>query len=186
MLSPKLASRYAKSLMDLSVSLGKESEVVKDMQLLKETIANSRDLQMLLKSPIINADKKNGVVSQIFKGKLSETSSKFVQLLINKGREENLAEIVDAYIHQYNTNHQIVHATLTTAVAVDTKTVEKIKALILEDKNIKEVRLATKINPSIVGGFILQYDDKKLDNSVARKLHLIKQNIQDKTFISNL
>lgn len=186
MLSPKLASRYAKSLMDLSLSLGKESEVFNDMQMLKETISNSKDLQLLLKSPVIHADKKSSVMTSIFKGKLSETSAKFIQLLISKGREENLAEIVDSFISRYNSNHQIVNATLTTAVDVDAKTIDKVKALILEDANIKEVKLTTKINPSIVGGFILQFDDKKLDNSVARKLQLIKQNIQDKTFISNL
>lgn len=186
MLSPKLASRYAKSLMDLSKSLGKESEVIKDMQQLKETIVSSKDLQLLLKSPIVNSDKKNSVLTEVFKGKLSDVSSKFIQLLVNKGREENLSEIVDAFIQQYNTNHHIVNATLTTAVDVDAKTIDKVKALILEDTTVKEVRLTTKVNPTIVGGFILQYDDKKLDNSVVRKLQLIKQNIQDKTFISNL
>lgn len=186
MLSPKLASRYAKSLMDLSKQLGKENEVVKDMQLLKETIAQSKDLQSLLKSPIIPADKKNEILSQIFNGKLSEVSSKFLTLLTNKGREEQLKEIVDAYINSYDASHNIVHALLTTAVEADSKTIENIKSLILENKEIKEVKLRTEINPNIVGGFILQFDDKKLDNSVARKLQLIRQNIQDKTFISNL
>ena len=61
MLSPRLASRYAKSILSLAKERGSLEETVKDMRLLEETLDGSKDLRLMLKSPIIPSDKKEKV-----------------------------------------------------------------------------------------------------------------------------
>lgn len=186
MLSPRLAGRYAKSILSLAKERNSLDEVVKDMRLLEETLDGSKDLRIMLKSPIIPSDKKEGVISTLFADKLSEITYKFIHLLVVKGREKHLVEMVHSFMDQYNKANHIVKATLTTAVPVDKKTVEEVRTLLLTDKETESVEILTKVDPTIVGGFVLQYGDMLLDNSVERKLQLIKKQIQDKSYISKI
>ena len=87
MLSPRLASRYAKSILNLAKERGVMDDVVKDMRLLEETLGASKDLRIMLKSPVIPSDKKEGVIQTLFADKLSEVTYKFIHLLVVKGRE---------------------------------------------------------------------------------------------------
>ena len=92
--------------------------------------------------------------------------------------------MVHSFMGLYNKANHIVKATLTTAIPVDKKTVEEVRTLLLTNKLTKSVEILTKVDPTIVGGFVLKYGDMLLDNSVERKLQLIKKQIQDKSYIS--
>lgn len=186
MLSPRLAHRYAKSLLDLAQERKELPKVIKDMQLLQETINGSKDLRVMLKSPVIPTDKKEKVMHAIFDSKISEITFKFINLLVVKGREKLLNEVVDSFINLYNKKNFIVEAKFITAVPVDQKTVDEVTKLLLTNKTTKEVNLTNEVDPSIIGGFILKFDDLLLDNSVERKLHLIKKQLQDNSYISKI
>jgi len=186
MLSPRLAHRYAKSLLDLAEEKNELAIVIKDMHLLQESIEQSKDLRVMLKSPIITADKKEKVLSAIFSNQLSEITFKFINLLVVKGREKLLNEVVDSFIDLYNKKNFIVKAKLTTAVPVDQNIVDEVTKLLLSNKNTKSVELTNEVDPTIIGGFVLKLDDLLLDNSVERKLYLIKKQIQDNSYISKI
>src|SRR3954468_3199428 len=100
--NPRLATRYAKSLIDLSVERNQLEVVYNDMQFLKQVTNGSREFVNLLRSPVINADKKQAVIDAITKGKISELTALFINLLIAKGREKDMPEIITAFIEQYN------------------------------------------------------------------------------------
>lgn len=186
MLSPRLAIRYAKSILGLAKERNSLDEVVKDMRLMQETLDGSKDLRIMFRSPIIPSDKKEKIVHEIFAKRLSELTYKFIHLLVVKGREKHIDEMVDSFIEQYNKENHIVKATLTTAVPVDQKTVEELRALLMTDKETESVEMITEVDPTIVGGFVLKHGDLLLDNSVERKLQLIKEQIQDHTYISKI
>ena len=184
MLSPRLASRYAKSILSLAKEHGSLEETVKDVRLLEETLEGSKELRLMLKSPIIPSDKKEKVMSLLFSSQLSDLTYKFINLLVLKGREKHLVEMVHSFMELYNKANHIVKATLITAIPVDKKTVEEVRSLLLSNKRTESVEIQTKVDPTIVGGFVLKYGDMLLDNSVERKLQLIKKQIQDKSYIS--
>lgn len=186
MLSPRLASRYAQSILSLAEERNSLDEVVKDMRLLQETLDGSKDLRIMLKSPIIPADKKETIIHEIFAKRLSELTYKFIHLLVTKGREKHIDEMVDSFMEKYNKAHHIVKATLTTAVPVNKKTVDELTALLMQNKETKSVEIQTEVDPTIIGGFVLKHGDLLLDNSVERKLQLIKDQIQDNTYISKI
>lgn len=183
MLSPKLASRYAKSLFDLSKEKNILNEVLADMNLLAETIKQSRELDLLLKSPIVKSDKKDKILGLIFKGKISDETFTFMKLLVKKGRERTLPEMASSFITKYNKLNHVATAQLTTAVEVDKAIVDKVEKILLAIDGNKKVQLETKVDPNIVGGFVLKYGDKLLDDSISRKLQLIKKEIIDSSYI---
>jgi F-type H+-transporting ATPase subunit delta len=98
--NPRLASRYAKSLLDLAVEQNALEATLKDVQLLEATGKN-RDFANMLRSPIIKGDKKQEILKAIFGSNLGQLTQAFVNLLISKGREANLPEIATAFISQY-------------------------------------------------------------------------------------
>ena len=100
MQNPRLASRYAKSLIDLAQELNALEAVLDDMELIQQACNDSHDLVLMLKSPIVKADKKTAVLHALFQDKIQKVTLAFIDLLVNKGREFHLPEIVDAFTAQ--------------------------------------------------------------------------------------
>ena len=92
MSSIRIASRYAKSLLDLATETNKVEQIKTDFALFSDAL-KSRDLQLLIKSPIIKPDKKLGIFKAIFDGKIDELTSSFFEIVIKKGREGLLSLI---------------------------------------------------------------------------------------------
>ena len=87
MLQPRLAGRYAKSLIDLATEQDQLEVVYADMLFLQSVCRQSREFVTLLRSPVVNADRKNSIVDAITKDKVKGLTAAFNKLLIQKGRE---------------------------------------------------------------------------------------------------
>ena len=106
--NPRLAFRYAKSVLDLAIEKGKLEQVYADMELLQQICKGNPDFVNLLKSPVVKSDTKKKIVEAVTNGKISEITAAFNALLISKGRESNLPEITTAFISQYK-EHKDIH-----------------------------------------------------------------------------
>ena len=175
----RIASRYAKSLLDLAKENGKLDRIKDDLSLFSQAVEN-RDLFLMIKSPIIKGNKKSSVFKAIFDGKIDTLTSAFFDIVIRKGREDLLPEIATSFVDQYNDLHGITTAHLTTATEIDDTLMATIKSkLSLLGASSDKVNLIKKIDPSIIGGFILQVGDKLIDASVKTKLAKLKKELVD-------
>src|SRR5438067_10692752 len=113
--NPRLASRYAKSIIDLAIEKGQLEKIYADMLYLEQLMTASRDFTVMLRSPVIPADKKNKVIASITDGKISQMTNAFIKLLVNKSRESFLSEIVKSFIQQYKKKKSIHTVKLITA-----------------------------------------------------------------------
>src|SRR4051794_26186757 len=102
MQNPRLAIRYAKSLLDLAKEQNKLELVYNDMKLLDNICKTNREFANVLKSPVIKEDKKNQIIESVTAGHINSLTASFIRLLGTKGRESNLVEIISAFIDQYN------------------------------------------------------------------------------------
>ena len=75
------AKRYAKSLIWLSKEKNVLKAVFNDMSLIEKTVAENKDLQLLLQSPVVNTDKKQTILTTLFKEYLHDLSILFLNLL---------------------------------------------------------------------------------------------------------
>lgn len=181
--NPRLAARYAKSILDLSLEKGQLETVYNDMLLLKDACRNSKDLVAVLRSPIIKADKKGKILDAIFAGKVSAMTSAFVTLLLNKEREGYLPEIAAAFVEQYKVHKGISTVKLTTAVPVGEDVKQAILQKLKTERHLQQVELDSEVNPALIGGFVLEIGDERMDSSVAFELNNIRKQFQNNDFI---
>jgi F-type H+-transporting ATPase subunit delta len=187
MQNPRLATRYAKSLLDLAVERNSLEVVLKDMQALHRICAQSRDFEVMLRSPVIHGDKKLNVFTEVMKNYgVNELTMAFIALLVNKGREQFLPEIAAAFVTQYNDLKNITLVKLTTARPVNdtvkTSIVKKLSGYLPNDT----IDLKTEVNEDLIGGFVLEVEDKLYDASVKKSLNEIRAGIIDMSYVSKV
>jgi F-type H+-transporting ATPase subunit delta len=181
--SPRLASRYSKSLLDLAIERGQLEQVYADMLYLQQLNQSSREFLNMLRSPIVPTDKKLAAIEAITKGKVSEMTAAFNRLLVAKGREGELPEIINAFVRQYKEYKNIHVVKLTTATPVSDSVKSALVERVRQTANLQNIELETVINPDIIGGFVLQTGDKLLDASVAYELKEIAREFDNNDFI---
>jgi len=180
--NPRLAERYAKSLLDLAIEKNQLEEVYNNILFL-QAACKSRELVNLLRSPIIAADKKEAILAAVTKGKVNELTDAFIRLLIKKGREENLPEIITAFIKQYKDKKGIHTVKLTTAIPVSDELKKQIVARVHDLTNFKNIELKTEVKEEIIGGFLLELGDTLVDASIAYDLNKIRSQFMNNDFI---
>ncbi len=183
MLNPRLAARYAKSLLDLANEKGQTEAVYKDMEYLQALCSKSREVVNLLRSPIITADKKIAIFKEVTKGKIGELTNAFNRLLINKGREAYLPEITTAFISQYKKQKDIHTVKLTTATPVSEELKKQIVARVQSLTNKPNIELNTEVKEEIIGGFLLEIGDTLVDASIVYDLNKIRSQFLNNDFI---
>ena len=170
MSAQRIASRYAKSLLDLAIERKELEHVLEDMQYVQGAL-ESRDLFLLIKSPIISGGKKKSIFRRLFQDKLSKTTNAFFDIMIRKGRENILPEIAHSFVEQYREYKKISSVVLRTAVVLDDATIQAIKAkLSASDKVMENIELEVKVDPSLLGGFVLEFEGRQYDSSLSAKL----------------
>ncbi len=184
MIVTALNRRYAKSLLDLSIEQNKLEESMKDMDYVMKVIASSRDLRVLLKSPIVNADKKEAILVNLFQGKISDLTFKFINIILSKGRESQLEGIAHGFLNLYRKNKGIEEAVVTSAVQLSeaqrNDIREKLKGITGNSIEIKEM-----IDPSIIGGVKIRVGDKQYNGSIAYQLDQLKRQFESNQYIAD-
>jgi F-type H+-transporting ATPase subunit delta len=181
--NPRLATRYAKSLLDLAVEKGQLEEVYADMLWLQSVSKTNRDFVTLLKSPVITGDKKLKILDAVTANKFSKLTLAFNALLVNKNRESNLPEIASAFITQYKEYKNIHTVKITTAQPLGAETRNAIVGQVKATGGFDNIELEEKVDADIIGGFILQVGDKLVDASIAYDLKAVAKQFENNDFI---
>jgi F-type H+-transporting ATPase subunit delta len=176
------ARRYAKSLIDLSQEKNILDQVYNDMVLINGTICKNHDLQLLLNSPVVNTDKKQNILFEVFGETISELSAIFLKLISSKKREPLIQQITSSFIDQYKVLKNIVVAEITSAISLDKKQLDSIIGLINNDNN-NTFEVVEKINPNIIGGFKVRVGDQQIDASISKELRELKKAFNDNPYI---
>lgn len=178
----RIASRYAKSFIDLAIEQGKLDKVVEDMTFFAE-VSKLKDVALLLKSPIINADKKGKVLDAIFTGKVDPLTHSFIEIILRKGREALLADISKEVINQYRVIKGISIVEVVSAEALSAETLESIRKKLIESKLTHgNIQFKTSVDAGLIGGFVISFEDKLYDASVRHQLDLLRKQFSTKDY----
>ncbi|HMK04932.1 MAG TPA: ATP synthase F1 subunit delta [Ferruginibacter sp.] len=186
MTNPRLAGRYAKSLLDLSVEQNSLEAVYADMKFLLSVNKSNPDFVAILKSPVITPDKKLKIIQSVTEQQVSKLTTLFVRLLIQKARESNLPEIVKAFIDQYNKLKNIHKVRLTTAVPVSNELQKDILKKVITDNNFQNIELESVVEEDLIGGFKLEMGGLLVDASILRDLNDVKKQFADNEYIHKI
>lgn len=184
--SPRLAARYAKSLVGLALEKNQLEQVHNDMLFLQAICKSNRDFVNLLRSPIVKPDKKKSILTAITNGKVNAITAAFCNLLIEKSRESYLPEIITSFIDQYKNLKQIYTIELTTAAPISEDMKKQIIGKIQDQTTMKNIDLKIKVKEDLIGGFVLEMGGTLIDASIAYDLHKIKAQFMNNDFIYKL
>ena len=173
----QVASRYAKSLIDLAEEQNALEQVRKDIGLFLETCRANPQLQAILKNPIIGLDKKANILEGLFADKLHKMILSFFKIMIRKSRSEILYATAKEFINQYNILKNVVKATVTSATPLSNENISRIEDVVKKATK-GEVVLTVQIDPDLIGGFILKVGDKQFDTSISSKLSKLKKEFE--------
>ena len=181
MKNQKLSGRYAKALFDFATEKNLVEEVNSDLKLFAQTLKENRELQVLLRNPIIEANQKHKIFESIFNGTLHDTTYQFLEVLLKKKREPALDTICDEFFNLYNAAHNIRTVLIATASPLSESLKGKILALLTEQTHAS-IELQEFVDPYLIGGFIIKMDDLFLDSSIVSKINKLRQEFSQNNF----
>lgn len=184
--NPRLAERYAKSLIDLSIEKGELEIVQQDMRYIQALCKASKDFLNMLRSPIIKVFQKEKIVAAVTNGKVSAITVAFNNLLVKKGREADLPEIAAAFISQYNAMKGIHVVKLTTAIPISDELKNLMATQVKEANGFGSVELEAVVQSNLIGGFMLEFDNKLVDASIAYDLREVKKQFTKNHYVHNI
>ena len=149
-------------------------------------VAKNREFALVLKSPIIKTEKKKTIFDTVFTGKLDEITNGFFSIVINKGREMYLVDIAKEFVSQYRRHKHISTVKLITAVPFSEEMTKKIVDKLVASGKVEEnVELVTELDPELIGGFVLQFENQRYDASVTYRLEQLERAFSENTYIKN-
>ena len=173
-----VSKRYAKALLDFAMARGNEEKIYKEVETLAGHFANVPDLKRTIENPVLTRKAKLDLLVEASGGNVSEEMKRFLKLVIDGKREKFLHFMTWSFIDQYRERKHILMGKLTTAVEAPelVKHLEKLGSL----KTDSTVVIKSNIDPSIIGGYIMEIDGYRLDASVANQLRNIRRQFIDK------
>jgi F-type H+-transporting ATPase subunit delta len=169
-----VGSRYAKSLIDLAQEQNIVDVIKADMDLFIHTLKASPELKAVLSNPIVAHAKKTKILDAVFLNKVNKVTIGFFKLMVDKGRGEVLYTTAYEYINLFNIKRHITKAKVTSATELSAANK---KTIIAEVQSAVggTVVLETKVDPSLIGGFVLTVGDRQVDTSIAASLKKLKK-----------
>jgi len=178
MSSIRIAYRYASALAALTNEQKKPQAVAAELEIVKKTIDDSRELRNVLASPVISKEKKKAILHDIFKKSVGVLVLGYLDAVVVKGREKYLHEILKQYFILRDSELGIVRVTVATSIEFSSKQ-EKDLQKQLETMTRKKVEAVFSIDKSLKGGFVAQVGDTVLDGSIVRQLEIMKRKLKE-------
>lgn len=173
MAETRVASRYAKSLLDLSIEQKLVEEVYHDMKTFDILCEQSHDLLLFLRSPIIKHYRKQQILNILFKDRVKNITRSFISLTTGKGRARILHNISKEFLRQYLVLKGIQKAEVITTFELNDNLRTSFGKLVRQITN-KKPELSEVVSQDIIGGYVLNIDDQRIDSSLKSRLKKIE------------
>jgi len=183
MTDTRAASRYVKSLLGLAVEKNALEAVHKDMLMFSKLVDSNREFLLMLRSPVVKHDTKREILEKIFKGKVHSLTMAIFDILTRKNREPLLPSIAREFHAAYNVYKEIGQANVVTAVPLDAALRSQLEDLVKKYSEKKQVELLEKVDPEMIGGFILNVGDRQIDASIQSKIKALKVKFSQNPYI---
>lgn len=172
-----IADRYADALVktarDGKLTFEKISD---DLNLVKNTLNQSKDLQAFLTNPLVSIDDKKEIIDRVFSNEIDNLNINFLKVLIDKNRFALFDDVLESYNKSLDSINNISRVKVTSAVEMTQEAKKKLK-IKLEEKLKKNVIFDLDINADIIAGLVIRIGDNIIDMSLKHKLEDLSRSI---------
>lgn len=172
---------YGTSLYELAREEGLSDRILEQLAVLQESFRQTPEFIRLLSSPNLSKAERCSILDDSFRGKVHPYILNFLKILTEKNYSRYFFDCCEAYTDLYHQDHGILVVTAMTAVPLRPEQKEKLIQK-LNQLTGKQISLRCRIDPKVYGGVRLDYDGKRLDDTVAHRLDAIRE-LLDKTVL---
>ena len=178
----KLVSKtYGEALFNVAMETGgdKAAGLLEEIRCISDILAQNPQFDGLMKHPGIPKQEKLQVVENVFRGRISDELTNFLEIIVSKERYSDLDDIFTYYIDRVKEQQRIGVAYVTTAVELTAGQRKAVEAKLLETSGYREMEMHYSVEPAIIGGMVVRINDRVVDSSIRTKLDgLTKQLLQ--------
>jgi F-type H+-transporting ATPase subunit delta len=160
---------YAAAILALAEPAGRGAEVQEELDGLSRLVSGDPELELFFSSPLIAEEAREDVIEKTLRGQASDLVVDALQVINRKGRLGQLRAIAEAYRLEYRGLHGLVDARVRTAVPLSAELRERLRAAVARFTG-KQPDITEQVDPSLLGGMIVEVAGKKIDSSVSFRL----------------
>ena len=170
----KISVRYARALFQIAQEQGCEEAIYDGLSRLAHNyLLAIAQFNEVLADPIVAKEEKMKLLEMAIGEPIHDSLKQFIAFLVEQHRESRMFLIAMKYMEMYRKKHNILNTQLTTATELPEATLDKIKAYVEQTFNV-EAEMEIKIDPALIGGFVLDIENTRMDASVAGQLNALK------------
>ena len=174
----KLISKtYGDALFELAVEENKVDEMLEEIGQLQKLLRENEDFGRLMTHPKINKDEKNMVVTEVFKGRISDELLGFLTIIISKDRYQEIDGILEYFLTEVKKYKGIGVATVTTAVPLRSEQCKKVEQRLLDTTDYKSMEIHYEQDAALIGGMVIRIGDRVVDSSISTKLNELQKEL---------
>lgn len=171
-----IANRYADALFQLSEEENITTEIYNELHDVVEIVKNNKELDNVLKSPLVAKSEKVKLIETLFNDKINNNLKNFLKILVEKGRISSLKSIELTFKQLLNDKNNIIEGTVISAIPLTDQKVKELEEKLSRKYN-KNVTLENKVDNSILGGVLVRLGNTQIDGSIKTRLDNIKDQL---------
>lgn len=174
----RISVRYARALFQTAQEQGCEDAVYDGLtRFAHNYLLAIAQFNEVLADPILAQEEKVKLLEMAVGDPLHDTLKQFITFVAEQKREDKMFLIAMKYMEMYREKHNILSTQVTTATELTEESYDKIKAFIKQTFDA-DAEMEVHINPSLIGGFILDIENSRMDASVAGQLNALKNRLK--------
>lgn len=176
-----IAKRYAKALLEYAMQQQCEDRVYDEMRQVIAAYRSTPQIAHVLSDPFQPVEQKESVICRAASDAASDVLRRFAALVVEHKRESLMLFIAHSYVSIYRKQKHISLGRLVTAVPASAEVAKRLEGLVKKaSADAEDVIIEQNVDPAILGGFIFQIDDQRLDASVRTQFETIKKQFIEK------
>lgn len=173
-----MARRYARALFGLALERDLLNKIQQELAVLTEILDTNGDLRQFLYAPQVDRSDKRAALEELFQDRFSNVFFNFLMLLVEKGRQNLMAQIRREFEALYDRHRNLVRAEVFSAVPLADEQIEELRRALASRLN-SEVEVDNRLDPSVIAGVVVKIDGQVLDGSIRHQLKRLGENLLD-------
>ena len=176
----ELENAYTQALYDLAREQGQTQRILQELSVLEESFRQVPEFLRLLVTPSIPKEDRYALIRESFSKDFHPYMVNFLKVLTKNGHISCFFPCCQGFRSQYQQEHKLLPVTAVTAVALTDEQKQKL-CQTLNAITGKEILLQNPIDPDVLGGIRLDYDGKRLEDTVQHRLESIRTALKSTT-----
>ncbi|MBR6638090.1 MAG: ATP synthase F1 subunit delta, partial [Lachnospiraceae bacterium] len=144
-----------------------------------QAFSENPDLMKLLEHPKIVKEEKIKFIEDVFKGRISDEMTGFLVLIVDKGRQRELAGIFEYFADRVREYKNIGVAYVSTPVEMSDAQKEQVFKKLLATTKYTDFEMHYTVDESLIGGMVIRIGDRVVDSSIKTKLEDIARSLKN-------